>query len=396
MEIQIERIMAAVPERVMAILTDPEDLTRWACQRAEVDEATFRLYGPGLPTGALGGRVLERGQDCLRIEWILGRHPSHVEIRVEPVPQKGNPPADFARVRVVHREIPEGVLPARYPKDSWECVWSLLLRHLAGWVERAEAVGPFDYTGPFGRTVRVSLAMGASAARVWQAITDPEIRRRWLTVPLGKELEREERRRLVCEFALSQPPTTVTWLLEEIDAHSTRVTVREDGLTWEGLDDHLGWHDYLVALHQETAPPFIRQTVHINAPPSRVWRYVSSQEGLRRWFAENIRFEPVVGSAVAFEEHGGALRGRVTIVEPERRLAFTWTELDAPGWPQDPAPLLLTIDLVPENEGTRVTITHSGFENLPEAIRPSQFAGYQRGWAYGTMLPGLKQIIEEE
>lgn len=395
MEIQVERIMAAVPDRVMRALTDPAELGQWACERAEVGADRFLLTGPTVVTGALGGRLLERTADRLHIEWPLGGRPSLVEVDLEAVPQSGNPPADFTRVRITHREIPAGVLTARYQRESWECVWVLLLRHLTGWVERAEAVGPFEYTRPFGSTVSQTVTMDAPPARVWRALTDPAIRSRWLTVPLGRELQREEGRSLVCEFDLNQPPTTLTWLLEEMPGNRTRVTVTEEGLTWEGIDDHVGWQDYLVALYQETQPPLIRQTIQINAPPAKVWRYVASEAGLRSWFAGNIRFEPQVGAPVAFEEHGGELRGRVTALEPERKLAFTWTELGSPGWPREPEPLLLTIELLPEHGGTRVTITHAGFENLPEAIRPSQYASYQRGWAYGTTLPGLKQIIEE-
>ncbi|MFZ5826987.1 MAG: SRPBCC domain-containing protein [Bacillota bacterium] len=396
MEIHVERVMAAVPERVMRALTDPGELSRWACERAEVGAERFLLTGPNVATGAMGGRLLERAPDRLRIEWLLGGQPSEVEIALEAVPQTGNPPADFTRVRIAHRAIPGGVLTARYQQESWECVWVLLLRHLTGWVERAEAVGPFDYARPFGATVRQSVTMDAPRARVWRALTDPTVRSRWLTVPLGRELEREEGRRLVCEFDLNQPPTTVTWLLEELEGSRTRVTVIEEGLTWEGIDDHIGWHDYLVALYQETQPPLIRQTIWIKAAPAKVWRYVASQEGLRRWFAGNIRFQPEVGAPVTFEEHGGELRGRVTVLEPERKLAFTWTEPGAPGWSTEPEPLLLTMDVTPENGGTRVTLTHSGFENLPEAIWLSQYGSYRRGWAYGTTLPGLKQLVEAE
>lgn len=397
MEIQVERVMAANPAKVMRALTDPDQLVRWSCEQAEVGEASFRLTGPTLPTGALGGRLLERTADRLRFEWPLGGNPSLVELSLEAVPQTGNPPADFTRVRVAHHDVPKGALAARWPEDSWQCAWALWLRHLTGWVERAEAAGPFAYTGPFNRTVERTLEMDAPAHRIWRALTEPELRQRWLTVPLGKELRREEGRLLACEFALGdEPATTVTWTVEELPGNRSRVTVREDGLTWEAIDNHLGWHDYLVALYQETQQPLIRQTIHIHASPAKVWRYVATEAGLRRWFAGKIRFRPELGAPVAFESHGGKLQGRVTTLEPERKLAFTWTELDAPGWPVDPEPLLLTVELVPEDGGTRVTITHAGFENLPEAIRSGQYASYQRGWSYGTTLPRLKQIIEEE
>jgi|GEM_PF-1211943 len=409
MEIRVERVVAAVPDRVMRTLTDPAALANWACDEAQMTDS-FLLKGRSVPLGQMGGPILERTNERLTFQWPMGGGPSPtdqptdqptcsiVQIGLEGVPQKGNPPADFTRVVIQHTQIPAGALGARWEKESWEAIWSLWLRHLAGWLERADARGHFDYSAPCGRTVEQSILVDAPTARVWRALTDPAVRERWLSVPLGQELQREEGRLLVCEFPLDNPPTTLTWRLEAVSDGQTRVTIREEGLTWAGLDNHIGWQEFLVALHEEVAPLLVRQSMLIKGAPARVWRYVATQEGLRRWFAENIRIEPHVGGAIAFEEHGGAVRGKVVALEPERRLAFTWTEEGAPGWSQDPAPLLLTIDLVPvpEQGGTRVTITHGGFESLPEAIRLREFGSYQRGWAYGTTLPTLQQIIEED
>lgn len=72
--------------------------------------------------------------------------------------------------------------------------------------------------------------------------------------------------------------------------------------------------------------------------------------------------------------------------------AFRWTEYGAPGWPET-QPLLLTVDLHPGGRHPGHPY-HSGFENLPEAIRPKEYASYQRCWSEGDSLPGLKQIIE--
>jgi len=99
--------------------------------------------------------------------------------------------------------------------------------------------------------VRTSRRIAAAPERVWRALVDPAVRQRWLTVPLGPELRREEGRLLVCAFELEQPPTTVTWRLEPLPGGRTRVTVREEGLTCESIDNHLGWHDYLIALALE-------------------------------------------------------------------------------------------------------------------------------------------------
>lgn len=348
-EVRASRLIAAVPERVLLALTDLTQLARWCGAEAEVTASHYRLRGESFPTGVLGGRLLERSERGLRFEWPLGTRVSTVEITLEPVPQVDNPPADFTRVAVHHRGIPADVLPARWPEESWQCMWALWLRLLQGWLERAEALPRFSFRPPFGAVVERAVEIDAPPDRVWSALVDPAVRERWLTVPLGKELRREEGRLLVCAFELEQPATTVTWRLEALPGGRTRVT-----------------------------------------PPERVWPHVSTQEGLRRWFAGNIRIRPEVGSPVALGAHGGRLRGRVLEVFPRQLLRLSWTEEGA-GWPE-PEPLIITIELVPEGRGTRVYITHSGFENLPVAIRQKEFDSYRRGWADGDSLPALKEV----
>lgn len=394
MEIRVERLIAAVPERVLRALTEPGELVQWACKEAQVSAETYRLLGPMLPDGSLGGALHERTEQRLRFAWPLPGGSSQVELTVTAAPQGGHPPADFARVCIVHRQVPEQALPeASDQAESWHCIWTLWLRQLQLWVERAEVVGQFDYTALKGVPIERQLTMASGPERVWGALTRPDLRRRWLTVELGPELRRTEGQEITFAFSAGGPRTTeVTWRLEPVaDGQQTLVTVREEGAIAGAFDQHLGWHDYLVALYHETARPLIRQTEWIKAPPERVWPYVATQEGLRRWFSSQIDFEPSEGASWTTRAHGGVLSGKVLALEPPRRLVFSWTEQGV-GWPE-PEPLVLTLELLPEAGGTRVVLTHAGFENLPEAIRTREFGGYQRGWA-GDSLLGLKQLSE--
>lgn len=402
MEVRASRLIAAAPEHVLRALTDPDELARWSGVEAEITDSLYLLRGESVPTGALGGRLLAASDRGLRFEWPLAGEVSQVEIELEPVPQGGDPPADYTRVSVHHRGIPKDALPARCPEESWQCLWVLWLRLLQGWVERAEALPRFSFRPPFGAVVERSVEIDAPPERVWAALVDPALRQRWLGVPLGPELRREEGRLLVCAFELEQPATTVTWRLEPLPGGRTRVTLREEGLTCDAIDNHLGWHDWLVALALEVARPRIRQTVAIAAPPDRVWPWVGTEEGLRRWYAGSIHLRPEAGSPVALGEDGRQGRGRVVEVVPERLLRFAWTVAES-GWsgPELPGagtegggPLQTVIELQPEGRGTRVWLTHSGFERLPAEGRLEVFERCRRAWAAGDRLQALKRLAE--
>lgn len=57
-------------------------------------------------------------------------------------------------------------------------------------------------------------------------------------------------------------------------------------------------------------------------------------------------------------------------------------------------PTLVTIRLGPHHGGTHVTLVHSGFEHLPEAIARAAYEGYRGGWTSDGDLERLKQLVE--
>jgi uncharacterized protein YndB with AHSA1/START domain len=66
--------------------------------------------------------------------------------------------------------------------------------------------------------------------------------------------------------------------------------------------------------------------------------------------------------------------GRVSVWEPGRRLALTWTQA---GWPEG-AQTDIEVTFEPAGEGTIVRLEHTGFERVgPEA------AGFREGYAMG-------------
>lgn len=93
---------------------------------------------------------------------------------------------------------------------------------------------------------------------------------------------------------------------------------------------------------------------------------------------ERVVFEGRVGGEIHEIIRGGvrAVWGTVTAWEPPHRVAFTWHPGQAPDLAQE-----VEVRFVRLNEGTRLELTHRGWERLGAMARRARF-GYNLGWAY--------------
>ena len=110
---------------------------------------------------------------------------------------------------------------------------------------------------------------------------------------------------------------------------------------------------------------------------------------MRQWWNPSTVYEPRVGGRMAFTDHGAELHGLVTELTAPTRFAFSFVERGAEGHRH---PYIVAIDLEPEDNGTRVYITQSGFDALPADIRDRVFVGYQFGWAESPELDRLALV----
>ncbi|HEX2058813.1 MAG TPA: SRPBCC family protein [Actinomycetota bacterium] len=123
-----------------------------------------------------------------------------------------------------------------------------------------------------------------------------------------------------------------------------------------------------------TSGPDLVVERRVAAPPERVFAYFTDAARWTTWQGTEAEIELVPGGVWRVNVTGdGFASGRVVEVVPNERIVFTW------GWEQGPpvAPGATTvvIDLVREQEGTLIRLTHKG---LP----PDQVEIHRHGWEH--------------
>lgn len=127
-------------------------------------------------------------------------------------------------------------------------------------------------------------------------------------------------------------------------------------------------------MQNTNALPDIRQTRLFNAPIEKVWKYVSTSEGLASWFMPND-LVPVEGHEFQLNAaQFGMSPCKVTEVDPPHRLSFRWGK----DW-------TLTFELKEQEGKTEFTLIHSGWsaDQVTEFGAPHQVVrgNMEQGWA---------------
>ncbi|MGH2583003.1 MAG: SRPBCC family protein [Anaerolineales bacterium] len=142
----------------------------------------------------------------------------------------------------------------------------------------------------------------------------------------------------------------------------------------------------------------IQFEIQINAPTEKVWEKMASVEAMNEWFAKNLIFEHRIGGRFQMEgsQPGDGpykFTGEIVKIVPMTELAFTWkSELSEEGaWPVS---TLVRLVLERTASGTRVTLIHTGFEALGEAMAKAAYEGHVQGWTMSETLKGLKESVE--
>ena len=131
----------------------------------------------------------------------------------------------------------------------------------------------------------------------------------------------------------------------------------------------------------------IEKTVDINAPVARVWRALTDHQEFGTWFRVRLDAPFRPGESVSGQitypgyEH---IRWQAVVqkMEPERLFSFTWHPygIDPKVDYSVEPPTLVEFRLEKSATGTVLTITESGFENVPAHRRAEAFRMNEGGW----------------
>ncbi|WP_432834714.1 SRPBCC family protein [Dactylosporangium sp. CA-092794] len=137
--------------------------------------------------------------------------------------------------------------------------------------------------------------------------------------------------------------------------------------------------------------PEVVRFIEIPAPPSSVWRWLSTQDGLRRWLAPNVEIDLRVGGAYRMRSGDEAtwVSGTVLELVPEGRLVLSWLE-EGSGWVH---PGRLVITLEPIASGTRVGLVHDGFAGIGTPTWARTLEAYERGTDKHQVLQRLADAV---
>ena len=148
----------------------------------------------------------------------------------------------------------------------------------------------------------------------------------------------------------------------------------------------------------------IQKNVVLRAPRERVWRAISDAKQFGTWFGVEFEGDFVAGSrlkgrivptkvdadiAKSQEPYSGmAFDIFVERIEPMRVFAFRWHPYAIePGQEYSKEPTtLVTFVLEDAPDGISLTITESGFDQIPLERRAKAFAENEEGWTAQTQL----------
>jgi uncharacterized protein YndB with AHSA1/START domain len=150
----------------------------------------------------------------------------------------------------------------------------------------------------------------------------------------------------------------------------------------------------------------IEKKVLLRAPLDRVWRALSDSTEFGAWFgmkfdgpfAPGVRMRATIVPTTADAQvakaqkkyEGIAFEITIEQMEPERLFSYRWHPgAVEPGYDYSAEPTTLVVfELEEVADGILLTITESGFDQIPLARRAKAFAANEGGWSMQVKLIG--------
>lgn len=138
----------------------------------------------------------------------------------------------------------------------------------------------------------------------------------------------------------------------------------------------------------------IEKTIKLRASSGWIWNALTDAGELENWWSEEVVLEPKVGGKFRepWEDDDGEEQlasGKVLEMKKEKLIVFTWKEKS---WPKN-AITECSFEIVDNGKERELTLTHSGWETLPEDEREDIMKDFKVGWSYH--LKELKSYLDD-
>ncbi|WP_126972677.1 SRPBCC family protein [Gynurincola endophyticus] len=284
--------------------------------------------------------------------------------------------------------------------------------------------------------------------RVWKAITDPDQLKYWFTDitfdfrPGGQivfQFRDEEKTKSYGEIVSIDVPNRFVWTWEgelavweltALDEYTTRLLFTYSKINGDyAVNVASGFHDILQLLENRLAgseamspfgatanapeflpirtryaaavytdypeivqqPPVVIEKV-LKAPVEKIWAALTNKEQMLQWYFSIDDFKPEPGFEFRFAGEGSKgdhymHRCVVTEVNPLSKLQYSWQYEGYTGYS------LVTFELFPQKNGTRISVSHQGLESFPQELADFTRNSFTQGWTdiIGKMLPDYLQ-----
>ena len=127
-------------------------------------------------------------------------------------------------------------------------------------------------------------------------------------------------------------------------------------------------------------PNAITRTLDLAHSQEKVWGALTTLEGLTSWFGNQADGEVAPGHDVhmRWEQDNMESTLAIKVIDPMSVFAYAWGINGAPEG--DPRQTYVEFALEPTASGTRLTVTESGFAQLPDEWLESSYQGNVAGW----------------
>jgi uncharacterized protein YndB with AHSA1/START domain len=127
-------------------------------------------------------------------------------------------------------------------------------------------------------------------------------------------------------------------------------------------------------------PDQIEREMVLRHPVERVWKALTTAEGLAGWFGSHAEIDLRPGGQLhlRWEQPSMENDATVTVVEPPERFGFRWEIQGLP--PDDPRRTEVVFTLSAVAEGTRLRVVESGFAQAAEDVARQAHKGNSEGW----------------